>query len=109
MGLYYRDRLSSSVYDDEPLANPDPTNYKFMQVEERKGYLLVWMNYPDCTNYEGNKILLYEGITFVALVNQREIDPHFFVKKGMASPIARFIPTKQGWDMGIKLIDALKL
>jgi hypothetical protein len=88
--------------------NPDPHNYKFVRVEEADGFLLVQLNYPDCTNYEGNKILLFRGVKLIDLVNQKYIDPHFFQAKDIASPIARFVPTEEGWKMGLTLITALK-
>jgi hypothetical protein len=88
--------------------NPDPHNYKFIRVEERDGFVLVELHYPDCTNYEGRKILLFTGVRLIDLVNQNYLDPHFFKAKDVASPIARFVPTEEGWQMGLALINALK-
>lgn len=90
------------------LPNPDPHNYKLIRVEEKDGFLLVQLNYPDCTNYEGNKILLFKDVTLIQLVNQKYIDPHFFQAKDIASPIARFVPTEEGWIMALSLIKSLK-
>jgi hypothetical protein len=64
------------------------------------------MQYPDCTNYEGNKILVFRGVTLIDLVNQRQIDPHFFKDAKVKSPIARFEPTPQGWTMAQVFVDA---
>lgn len=88
--------------------NPDPHNYKFVRVEETDGFLLVELLYPDCVNYEGRKILLFRGVTLLNLVNQQYIDPHFFQAKDVASPIARFVPTDEGWQMGLDLISFMK-
>lgn len=84
--------------------NPNPKNFKFIAVEEYNGYLLAKINYPDAKNFEGNKILLYKGVTLITLVNSKELDPHFSDKKGSLSPIARFAPTEDGWNMGLKLM-----
>lgn len=114
-------RPQSSVCADEPArkpqpsrkkqppppGNPDPGNYQLLRAEERHGYLLVMIKYPDCTNYEGHKILLFAEMTLLQLVNQKLIDPHFFPSGSqVASPVARFVPTEQGWDMALRFIEA---
>lgn len=53
------------------------------------------IRYPDCTNYEGLKILVFEkGTKLEHLLNQGMIDPHFGTEG--IHPIARFVPTKDG-------------
>jgi len=92
---------------DLKLPNPDPFNYIINKNYQMGSYLLVDITYPDCTNYEGRKLLLYENTTIVGLKKQRHIDPHFSSNKKFHSPIARFEPTEDGWNMAIKLIDIL--
>ncbi len=96
---------------EPPASSPkpkqaDPTNYKIIKAHEENKFLLVKINYPDCKNYEGNKILLFKDLTLLELVNQKLIDPHFFEKNELeiVSPIARFVPTDEGWNMAIDLI-----
>ena len=99
------------VVDREPaqkLPNPDPANYEILEdwacgdiCEEY--YLVVRIKYPDCINYEGEKILVYKDITLEELRNQKLIDPHFSDKKRFTSPIARFVPTQEGWNMAVQL------
>ena len=84
-------------------ANPDPDNYQIVRHEQIGDYLLVKILYPNCTNYEGNKILVFKGIDINALRKQRQIDPHFSDKGIYHHPIARFIPTDEGWRMARKL------
>lgn len=93
---------------EKKLPNPDPQNYNIIKVLEKDGFILMELHYPDCTNYEGRKILLFKGVTLVDLINQKIIDPHFFQDEKIASPIARFIPDKTGWAMGEALINVLK-
>lgn len=88
-------------------GNPDPFNYKIVQAKEAGRFLILKINYPDCTNYEGNKILVFRDLTLIDLVNQRIIDPHFFADSKLVSPIARFVPTDEGWDMAVKLTEVL--
>ena len=86
------------------LPNPNPKNYKIKRSRFSCGNLLVEVNYPDCTNYEGNKILLYRKTTLKQLKRQKHIDPHFARSKKFKSPVARFEPTKLGWRMGLVML-----
>ena len=86
--------------------NPDPSKFKIIERLSVEGYPLLWVNYPNCTNYEGNKILLYDkGCDVQKLIDEKRLDPHFF--KDGDSPIARFEPTPRGWQFAIHLINAL--
>lgn len=82
-----------------PEGNPDPKNYKIVRHHANHNYLLVEIQYPDCKNYEGRKILLYTGITLDILKRQTELDPHFSNAEKGIYPIARFVPTEKGWSM----------
>lgn len=85
---------------------PKPDNWKIVEASEVEGFLILTINYPDCKNYEGNKILVFEDLTLVQLVNQRLIDPHFFEDSKFKSPIARFEPTKRGREMAQAFVSA---
>lgn len=87
------------------LPNPDPKNWVILKTYENSKYTLVKVQYPDCTNYEGVKILLYQGISASNLEKLKYLDPHFC--EGCISPIARFEPTELGWKMGEKLMFGL--
>ena len=110
MGMYRkRYRPSGSYYDKDDVyttnntnvSNPNPNNWQALQIKEIGKYLVLELKYPDCTNYEGRKILVFENITMIDLINQRSIDPHFSSNKVMKSPIARFVPTQAGWNMAV--------
>jgi len=99
----YRDRIvevEKRVEVPVKLPNPDPTNFVIGKALTVGNYLLVEVEYPDCTNYEGRKILLCKGVTLQELKGQGHLDPHFAENKEFHSPIARFEPTSMGWDMG---------
>lgn len=83
------------------IPNPDPTNYKIVKHIYINNILLVMINYLDCTNYEGNKILLFENCTIEQLIAQKYIDPHFCDNDEFLSPIARYEPTERGWLMAM--------
>lgn len=75
---------------------PDPTRFIIRNVKVINGMTIVDINYPNCTNFEGNKILVFKTDMSIALYSIREIDPHFDGNNGI---IARFIPGKEGWNM----------
>jgi hypothetical protein len=62
---------------------------------ERIGFFTVALiNYPDCTTYQGDKVLVY----YCDPDHMRErssIDPHFI--EGNFSPLARFPANDTGW------------
>lgn len=80
-------------------GNPDPANYKIIETLTIGKMLIVEIQYPDCKNYEGKKILVYEGTTIFELKRQKYIDPHFSTNRQYHSPVARFEPTDKGWKM----------
>lgn len=82
--------------------NPDPHNYKIMESVSVNNFLIVKIKYPNCTNYEGKKILVYRNCTLHDLTTQSGgIDPHFCNKGYPISPIARFEPTEEGYRMAL--------
>ena len=87
--------------------NPDPLEWSVLNSFEENGYLLVELRYPDCTNYEGKKIMLYQGVKLNELKQQKRIDPHFSDNPNFHSPIARFEPTWKGWQTGLLLMKNL--
>lgn len=110
MGLNFFGSRSSSNFDRDssdynkpvttviPNPNPDPNNYDIINHLESNGWLLIKIKYPDCTNYEGMKILLFKDVTVMDLLKQRLIDPHFSKNEKYKSPFARFEPTEKGWE-----------
>lgn len=89
------------------LPNPDPTRYDILRSEQVGKYLIVMLRYHGCTNYEGVKVSVYRDCTLKQLRAQKRIDPHFAESKKFHSPIARFVPTEDGWEMAQKLCRAL--
>lgn len=69
---------------------PDSANYRIERTVRKGDYLLMEITYPDCKNYEGRKILLFENTTLNDLMRQKYIDPHFCDNKDYKHPIARF-------------------
>jgi len=89
------------------LPNPDPYNYVINKYDYVDEFLLVDITYPDCNNYEGRKIMVYENVVIDDLKKQVSIDPHFSSNKRFHSPIARFEPTTEGWSRAIKFAESV--
>lgn len=85
-------------------GNPNPKNFKIINYKRIENFSIIKINYPESTNYEGNKILIFDGPTFNDLIKQGSIDPHFSDNKKYHSPIARFEPTTDGWNNAILFI-----
>jgi len=96
---------SSSSYDNDSSEvkdrNPDPSHYIISNTIQIGRFLIVEINYPNCDNYEGNKILVFENKTHDDLLLQKTIDPHFSAREPGKSPVARFVPSQDGLDMAI--------
>lgn len=86
---------------------PDATRYEILRHRQIGSYLVISLRYLDCTNYEGLKTLLYADCTLAELQQQQAIDPHFSPNPQYHSPIARFIPTADGWAMAVGLAKGL--
>jgi hypothetical protein len=79
--------------------NPNPINFEILNLTQVGTCVVAILKYPDCTNFEGVKICVFEGTTSGAIRSREEIDPHF--SKRLDSPVARFQPTKKGIRLAI--------
>ncbi|MCK9458528.1 MAG: hypothetical protein M0R80_02665 [Proteobacteria bacterium] len=87
--------------------NPNPKNFEILYSEQIGEFLIVRIKYPDCTNFEGVKILVYAEGTVADLLAQGSIDPHFSNNPDFYSPIARFVPTTGGMVMAKAFVKAM--
>ena len=86
--------------------NLNPANFRILEMYEVGDHLVARIKYPDCINYEGEKVLLYLNCGFAQLEGNFYLDPHF-CKGDHLSPFARFEPTKEGWKAAILLASML--
>ena len=111
--------FSSSSFDSQPSCNcdkkdnqlkpnPDPKRFSIKREYRKGDFLILKVNYHDCTNYEGNKILVFKGCTIVDLAQQGAIDPHFSDNNEFLSPVARFKPDEEGWKMAEFFVENFK-
>tara|TARA_R110002020_G_scaffold403349_2_gene613490 strand:- start:2721 stop:3050 length:330 start_codon:yes stop_codon:yes gene_type:complete len=85
--------------------NPDPKQFEIVKYIGYGDYCLVKINYPNCTNYEGMKICLY-NYPLDTILFTKSLDPHFS-EYGIA-PFARFEPTEAGWDIGLNVLEKIR-
>ncbi len=96
---------SSWIDKGKELPNPRPDNYKIIRHQKLKSFLVIEIQYLDCINYEGRKILVFK-CELEDLLKQKLIDPHFSDNKNFISPIARFEPTEEGWSCAIQFYNS---
>lgn len=82
--------------------NPDPKNFIIKELHQCGDNLIILANYPGCTTFNGDKILVLRETHVDDYVE--ELDPHFSED---GKVIARFIPTEEGMEMAMKLVSQL--
>ena len=93
--------------------NPDPKNFNIDRLSKVGKYWIADVVYPNCTNYEGRKILMFDRVHNGKPLTRRKIlyltvlDPHFSENKKHLYPVARFEPTRKGWRMAVVLARTL--
>ncbi len=103
MGMF---KKSCMLYSDKPEVKapaPNPLNFKVKNTIQVNCHLVAWIHYPDCNNFEGDKVLLYLNLSEKELYAQKSLDPHFNKDRKVVSPFARFEPTFQGMEAGVIL------
>jgi hypothetical protein len=108
ISLFSKDGYGDSYPPTITIGNPDPNNWTIMRTMEIGNFLILMIQYPDCKNYEGKKILVYEGVKLDELKKQKKIDPHFSDNRNFKSPVARFEPTDHGWNLAMFFCTAAK-
>lgn len=81
-------------------VSPDMSNYTVWTKLYIGHCVVMKIAFHKCTNYEGMKVLVYKGEP------PKQIDPHFC--DNHASPIARFVPTDDGWKMACKFAETME-
>jgi hypothetical protein len=112
MGIGLGSRCKSSPYAVQN-SNPDPKRFRVLTEHSTtnssgRQFLLLRVNYPDAKNFEGDKIMLYEGFRSskqLLKATGGELDPHF--ARQFAAPLARFKPDDRGWTAALALIEVL--
>ena len=87
-----------TVAQSTPAApNPDPSNFRILKSLYFGDLVALWVHYPDCTTFEGRKIMVYQGVQLQSLETSPLLDPHFCDSSEHPIPIARFAGDSTGW------------
>ena len=95
-------RLASLAKEAMP-ATPDSEKYSIEEAVPIGNNLVLKVLYPNCKKcaHEGNKVMVYLGVTPVQALKWKKIDPHFRGPvrndKEAPSPAARFPASPEGW------------
>ena len=77
-------------------------NFNILRDRVISTHTIIEIEYPDCKNYEGRKIILFKDTSLHTILKLNEIDPHF-TDADVPKPFARFEPTEDGWNCAIRL------
>jgi len=99
MGMFKKSCWTNSTINTAP--NPSPKHWSLEKLFLFSNAYIIVANYKDCTNFEGDKIMVFKG----KYKPRAELDPHFSYDED--SPIARFKPTKEGLKLAIQLANEL--
>jgi len=92
---------------NQTLGNPKPHNFEIIKSQQYdRNYLVALIKYPDCTNFEGHKILVMQNMPQARLYTFVRIDPHFCLCDALEL-IARFRPTPTGWKLACEFAEML--
>ena len=91
MGLFKKSCWTNDSITTEKLPNPNPSRWTLITKKIYPNGYVLKVKYHDCTNFEGIKIMVYEG----DYKEQHYLDPHF--SESNIAPVARFKPDKNGW------------
>lgn len=91
----------TTVIKEILVGNPNHKNFKILEAGMNENFTILKVQYPDCKNYEGMKILVYKGHILKQIMALTELDPHFC--ENHLSPIARFAPTNEGLMLALNL------
>ena len=80
--------------------NPNPARFTILSTEQVGSAVVAEVLYPDCTNYEGRKVLVYADMDASTLRLMTTLDPHFSPHGG---PLARFEPTMRGYRLAVEV------
>jgi len=86
--------------------NPNPFKFTLKNVYNSDKYMMLILNYPDATTYEGDKVLVFkreDENEVLQMIQEKDLDPHFLEDR--LSPIARFASSDEGIKCAFEFIN----
>jgi hypothetical protein len=94
------------TYEPEPTTpNPNPFRFELKNIYNTDNFMMLVLNYPDATTYEGDKILVFkreDESEVLKMLQEKNLDPHFLEDR--LSPIARFPSSEEGVKFAMDFI-----
>ena len=98
MGMRIMARCCAHPAEEEQAPSaPVSVNFEIVRLQQIGRCVVAEINYPDCTNFEGTKVLVFEGVSCRDVRGWSELDPHFSLDR--PAMIARFRPTAGGFEL----------
>ena len=90
----------------EDMSNtPNPKEFAIIQIKQINNHVVAKLQYPNCRNHNGLKILVWENTNLNDITMGSYIDPIMSIND--VKLIAEFIPTEYGWKLAEKFIENL--
>lgn len=96
MGLSPFRRSSAGSEPCNDPRNPDPMRFNLVDVREIGDVTVAYVTYPNCTTFDGRKLLVFDGHCKALLKVARVLDPHFLPNNKL---VARLRPDEAGLRM----------
>jgi hypothetical protein len=101
----YKDKQIAELKAKLDGMSPDNNRFQVEEIEEVGNFLVMKVLYPNCAKcaYEGNKVMVFEGVTIKDAFKWRKLDPHFRAGglpppiNEAPPPVARFPASTRGW------------
>lgn len=85
-------------------TDPNPSYFTIQKIWEnkKKKMVLAQIKYPNCTNFEGVKLILFSNTTRLNISATLKLDPHFLKTNNV---LARFRPNKEGLKLALSILN----
>ena len=104
--LFQSSSFGRSQTNDYLPNDPRPNDFEIRVLEQYGNNVLGLVYYPHATNFEGEKILVWQDSTTNQIKRMSVIDPHFLEDNKI---IARFRPTVEGVELARNFCKVLML
>ena len=101
MGMNFVCSSGRAVAQTPAPNDPIPSRFRIQHLEQYGNFVIGKVIYPNCTTFDGLKIIVWENVTVDDIYRMDVIDPHFFEDNKI---IARFAPTKNGMHYAIQFV-----
>ena len=96
-----------SLPESPRLGEPQAHRFSIVEMDQVEKNVVALISYPDATEYEGVKLLVYRHTSVEAVWTSLKLDPHFLESSPFPTPFARFEPTSEGLEAAFALAAVL--